>query len=412
MIETVSIKNGPMLYLYEDSKRHSVFFEIVTKFGGITKDFISDGKEHHLQDGVAHILEHYVVENNDVGNFLSILGDRQMYTNASTDNYTTRYYFEAVEDYLDGIKTLLDGLYSVQFSDEKLDKLKNPIYQEIRGKMNSKFYHANIKEIENLFHGTSFKSVGGTIEEVKDTTVEDIKICYETFYQPSNQVIFIGGNFNKEKIVKLIEDFYKKLNLKKVDFSIISKQEKDSVVKKEDVIEFPTEQDYVHISYKINMSKFSNRKRLDYDFYLSYFNQMFFGKTSKLYKELVKNKIITGSISTGCTLFDKYLILSIGTFTDYIDIFVDKVINTIKELDSFNKELFDLNIKNTIISLILREENIIHTLFPFVDNVLYYDYPYIDKISDIENMNYNEFVKSMKELDFSNYTITKIVNKK
>ena len=139
---------------------------------------------------------------------------------------------------------------------------------------------------------------------------------------------------------------------------------------------------------------------------------MFFGKTSKLYKELVKDKIITGTISTSTTLFDKYLILSIGTYTDYSDIFIDKVTKTINELDSFNEELFDLNINNTIVALILREENIIHTLFPFVDNVLYYDYPYMDKISDIENMNYNEFVKSMKELDFSNYTITRVVNKK
>ena len=412
MIETININNGPTLYLYNDNRRHSVFFEIVTKFGGINKDFISNKKEYHLQDGVAHILEHYVVENNDIGNFLSILGDKQMYTNASTDNYTTRYYFEAVEGYLEGIKTLLKGLYSVHFSDEKLEKLKNPIYQEIRGKMNNKFYHANIKETENLFHSTNFRSVGGTIEEVKNTTVDDIKICYETFYQPSNQVIFIGGNFDKDKIIKLVSDFYNNLNFKKIDFSLIKKEEKDSVVKKSEIVEFPTEQDFVHISYKINMSKFSSRKRLDYDFYLSYFNQMFFGRTSKLYKELVKDKIITGTISTSTTLFDKYLILSIGTYTDYSDIFIDKVTKTINELDSFNEELFDLNINNTIVSLILREENIIHTLFPFIDNVLYYDYPYMDKISDIENMNYNEFVKSMKELDFSNYTITRVVNKK
>ena len=42
----------------------------------------------------------------------------------------------------------------------------------------------------------------------------------------------------------------------------------------------------------------------------------------------------------------------------------------------------------------MREENIIHTLFPFIDNVLYYDYPYIDKISDIENMKYKDFVEA------------------
>ena len=411
MIETIKIDNGPTLYLYNDSRRHSTFFEIVTKYGGIHKDFISNNKEYHIQDGVAHILEHYVVENNDIGNFLNILGDKQMYTNASTDNFTTRYYFEAIEDYIEGIKTLLNGIYSVHFSDEKLEKLKNPIYQEIRGKMNSKFYYATIKEVSNLFNSTTFKSVGGTLEEVKNTTINDIKVCYETFYQPSNQIIFIGGNFDKEKVINFIKEFYKKLNFKKINFSLMNNAEKDTVVKENDIVVFPTEQDYVNISYKINMSNYSNRKRLDYDFYIVFFYQMFFGIASNLYKDLVSNKIITGVISYGSSLFDKYLIISIGTNTDYPDTFVEKVQNTIKRLDSFDEELFDLYKKNIIIELILREENIAKTLFPFIENVLYYDYPYIDKISDIENMNYNDFVKSIKELDFSNYTITKIVNK-
>ena len=412
MIDSIKIDNGPTLYLYKDSRRHSTFFEIVTKYGGMHKDFISNGIEYHIQDGVAHILEHYVVENNSVGNFLNILGDKQMYTNASTDNYTTRYFFEAVEDYLFGIKTILDGIYSVKFTTEKLEKLKNPIYQEIRGKMNNKFYHANIKEIGNMFYGTSFKSVGGTLDDVANTSIDDIKICYDTFYQPSNQIIFIGGNFDKEEVINLIKDFYKKLDIKKIDFSLIDNNEKDTVVKDNDILEFPTEQDYANISYKINMSGYSNRKRLDYDFYLSFFFQMFFGITSKIYKELVKSKIITGAISYGSTLFDKYLIVSIGTYTDYSDIFIERVQDTIKKLDEFDKELFELYKNNMIVGLILREENIINTLFPFVDNVLYYDYPYMDKISDIENMKFDDFVNSIKDLDFNNYSITKIVNKK
>ena len=411
MIKTITIKNGPTLYLYKDNKRHSVFFEIVTKFGGITKDFISNNKEYHIQDGVAHILEHYVVENNNIGNFLDILGNRQMYTNASTDNYTTRYFFEAVEDYKYGIKTILDGIYSVKFKKEKLEKLKNPIYQEIRSKMNNKFYHANILEVGNLFHSSTFRSVGGTLDEVKNTTINDIKVCYETFYQPSNQVIFIGGNFDTDEVIDLITDFYNKLSFKRVDFSLIEGNEKDSVVKERDVLEFPTEQDFHNISYKINMSKYSNRKRLDYDFYLLFFFQMFFGVTSRLYKELVKDKIITGGISTSSTLFDKFLVISIGTYTDDGDIFINKVMETIKKLDDFNEEVFELYKKNIIVSLILREENIIHTLFPFIDNVLYYDYPYIDKISDIENMTYSEFIKDIKDLDFNNYSITSIINK-
>lgn len=411
MFDTIKIDNGPTLYLYNDTRRHSTFFKIVTKFGGMQKDFISDGFEYHLQDGVAHILEHYVVENNEVGNFLNILGDKQMYTNASTDNYTTRYFFEAVEGYLDGIKIILDGLYSVKFTKEKLEKLKNPIYQEIRGKMNNKFYHANIAEVSNLFYGTNFKSIGGTLDEVKNTTIDDIRVCYETFYQPTNQVIFIGGKFDKEEVVNYIKDFYKKLKFKKREFSLIDDNEKDEVVKVEEKVVFPTEQDYANISYKINLDKYSGRERLDYDFYLTFFFQMFFGITSRLYKELVDDKIITGGINYNSYLFDNYLIISIGTYTDYSDVFIKKVQDTIKKMDDFKEELFELNKKTIIVGLILREENIIHSLFPFIDNVLYYDYPHMDKVSDIENMKYKNFVNSMKSLNFNNYTITKIVNK-
>ena len=95
---------------------------------------------------------------------------------------------------------------------------------------------------------------------------------------------------------------------------------------------------------------------------------MFFGVTSRLYKELVKDKIITGGISTSSTLFDKFLVISIGTYTDDGDIFINKVMDTINKLDDFNEEIFKLYKKNIIVSLILREENIIHTLFPFIDN--------------------------------------------
>ena len=51
-------------------------------------------------------------------------------------------------------------------------------------------------------------------------------------------------------------------------------------------------------------------------------------------------------------------------------------------------------------------------LIPFISNVLEFDYPYMDKISDIENMTYEGFVSAIKKLDFSNYNITIITNKK
>jgi len=109
-LETIKLDNGLTIYLYNDQRRHSTFFQFITFFGGVTKDFKFRGSEYHFQDGIAHILEHYVVECNDQGNFLKELGKRQMNTNASTHCNMTRFYFDAVEDVNFGIQTMLNGI--------------------------------------------------------------------------------------------------------------------------------------------------------------------------------------------------------------------------------------------------------------------------------------------------------------
>lgn len=83
-LDSVVLDNGLTIYFYPDKRRHSTFVQFVTLFGGLTKDFMYDGKEYHMPDGIAHILEHYIVECNDDGNFIESLGKREMNTNAST----------------------------------------------------------------------------------------------------------------------------------------------------------------------------------------------------------------------------------------------------------------------------------------------------------------------------------------
>lgn len=67
-----------------------------------------------------------------------------------------------------------------------LIKIKKLIYQKIRGRLDNKFYHSNIMTLSNLFNNINFRSIGGSIKEVKNTTIDDLKIYYEAFYQPKN----------------------------------------------------------------------------------------------------------------------------------------------------------------------------------------------------------------------------------
>ena len=411
-IENIKLDNGLNIYLYNDTRRHSTFFQFTTKCGGTSKDFIMDGKEYHLQDGVAHILEHYIVECNKIGNFLDMLGEKQMTSNAATSPFVTAYYFETVENVSFGVRTILEGINSVIFDNEKLQKLKNPIYQEIRGKKDSRFYHLNRLRMENLFNNIKYKDVGGLVEDVEKTTIDDLKTLYDAFYHPSNQIIFIAGNFNKDEIINEIKDFYNKTIIEKHDVQLIDYNEPLKVKKKEDILLFPTPLEYESITFKIDVRDFSPLERLELDFYLSCFYMLFFGISSPLYKKLVDEEIITEGINCGDTKMDNYLLITIGAYTRNTKIFKECVLDKIKKLDDFDQEKFELKKKNAITRLILRDENIFSMIFPFINNVIDFDYPYVDKVEDIENTDINSFEQTIKKLDFSNYVTIIIKEKK
>lgn len=409
-INKVVLENGLTIYLYNDKRRHSTFFQFVNLCGGITKDFVVDGKEYHMQDGIAHILEHYVVECNDKGNFLEILGERQMNTNASTHLNMTDFYFETVEDVNFGIKTLLNGIYNITFKKDKLEKLKNPIFQEIRGKSDNKFYHLNRQCNDNLFNKTKFRDIGGTLEEVEKTTIDDLRVFYEAFYQPSNQFIVIAGNFNKKEVLEEIFNFYENLKYTKHDVKVIKPKEELNVNIKEDILYFKTPLEYVNITYKMDMSNYSPEKALKLDFYLVTFFNMFFGTTSETYTKLTKDKVITSSIGCGNTRLNDTLTVSIGAYTYDVEAFKKAIINTIEEMNSFDEEKFELDKNNCIISMILRDENIFKTIIPFVNNIVDFNYPYVDTVEDIEAFDFEEFKDMIKELDFSHYAINTIMD--
>lgn len=410
-IETFKLDNGLTVYFYIDKRRHSTFFQHITLFGGKTKDFIVDGKEYHLQDGIAHILEHYVVEENANGNFLKSLGEVQMATNASTYYNMTRYYFEAIENVEFGIETMIRGIYSPLFSEERLEKIKKPILQEIRGKMDNKFYHSNQKTLNNCFSAIKARSIGGTLEEVSNTTLDDLITCFKAFYQPSNQFIVIGGNFDKDIILRLIEKIYKDLDIESHDVTLIKALESNNVVEERGIVEFPTGEEYTEVTYKINLDKFTSKERLKLDFYLHYFFNMCFGMTSPLYKNLVSDGIITTSLSCNDFTLENYMLISIGSYTDKSLELEKRIKDVFLKLDYFNEEIFEIDKKDSILKIVLRGESLVDTIMPFVSNIVEFNYPYPDTIKDIEDFNFEDFVSTIRSLDFSNSTVTIIKNK-
>lgn len=410
-LKTYTLNNGLRLFFYKDKRRHSTFFQFSTFCGGLSKHFKLNGKEYHLNDGVAHVLEHYIVEANNFGNFLDMLGAKQMTTNASTSMKVTSYYFETVENISFGIDTLLNGIYDVDFSEDKLLKLKNPVYQEIRGKFDNKFYHLNRMKWNDIFNNIDYRDIGGTLEEVETINIKDLEVMYNAFYQPSNQFIVVAGNFNEDEVFKQIESFYNSLKLGNYKLELLPSNELLSVNKTSDTLSFPTPMEYIEFNFKIDISKYDSNSLLDLDFYLNCFYSDYFGVVSNNYKELVERGTIIDNINCYDTKIEDYLIISIGAYVNDSNDFKNTILNSLNSLNSFKKENFELNKKNSIVRLILREENIFSTIFPLIDNIVYYDYPYMDKPEDVEKLLYENYTNSISSLDFSNFIVLQIKNK-
>ena len=403
-IETIILDNGLRIFLYKDERRHSTFFTYITLCGGRSKYFILDGKKYHLNDGLAHILEHYIVECNDKGNFLKNLGKMQMNTNAQTGEVSTEYYFQAVENVDVGIRTILDAVNNVSFSNEKLNKLKKPILQEVRGRMDNRFYHLGRMIMKDGFGENDFLDVGGNICDIENTTKDEIEALYKAFYRTDNQIIVVAGNFDKENVINIIKEYFNHLDKKKHEVKIIKNQYIDAVSKKKDILEFPTPREYKEIAFKVNCSKFSNKEKLDLDFFISCFFNNFFGVTSPFYKEMIDKNIITDRMNCGMKRVDDYLLLTIGNYTADGDVLSHEILNRIKEMNSFSLNNFNLDKKACIMELILRDENIFKMISPFITNVIDFDYPYLDKTDDIYNLTFDYYVSTIKNLDFNNYT--------
>lgn len=97
--EIYTLDNGLKLIFYQDTSKHSVVADLIVKYGGIHNIFIFDGKEYKVEDGIAHFLEHLLIEHSIYGNALINFRENYINTNGVTSIDKTRFYIHTVHDF-------------------------------------------------------------------------------------------------------------------------------------------------------------------------------------------------------------------------------------------------------------------------------------------------------------------------
>lgn len=398
------LSNGATVYLYQDQTKHVTHVSLGVRMGGIDRGFILDQKEHQIPDGVAHFLEHLLIEHSSYGNLLHVFAEKNLSSNGGTGSLYTRYYFSGVTHITEGIDILIKAISIPYFTEEDICKTKPAIIEEIRGCNDSKMRRLSNLVTENLFQKIPFVSVIGTEKEIESITYELAKACYDAYYRPSNQILFIAGNFDMDEVLDTIENAYASIPEPTTSWEKISIEEPLEVKKKKGLIQMPSGTNTVQVSYKVSIKNHSPIELLKLDFYMSYFLRMNFGVTSKIYNDLLTSGTITDGIGFVHYKLGDFLIIDIQAHTEEEEIFTNAV-ESVMKTPIYDEDLFDLNKRQEKIDIAVRPEKLGSIIHPFLENLLSLGYPYLDTVEDVEAETFSEFKEMIQNLDFSNNTI-------
>ena len=263
-----------------------------TNYGSNDSKFIVPGEnqETEVPKGVAHFLEHKMFEQESGVNSLDTLTALGVEANAYTTNDHTAYLFECTENFYPALDELMNYVQHPYFTDENVEKEKGIIGQEIMMYDDYPEWRVYLNAMEAMYHEHPVKlDITGTIETISHIDKEILYKCYNTFYNPSNMVMVLCGDFEPEELMKEVKG---RLIDKKANGEIkrIYPEESETIVKEKIEQNMDVSQPLftIGIKDKVAETKERVRKHIAIEILLN----MIIGKSSELYKELYDEGIL------------------------------------------------------------------------------------------------------------------------
>ena len=363
-------KNGLKVYMWVNEKVNGCFASLSVKYGSIHTKFKVGKKVYTVPNGLAHFLEHIKFNmKEDVtahDEFIKIGGDSNAFT---TFKYTSYIVF-ATQNKIENLNLLLDFVYNPYFTKKMISKEKGIIVEESNMSNDdpySKIFYDNLK---NVLQKSNYRNlITGEVEDIKEISLDDVEIVYDTFYHPKNMFLTITGNFNPYEMAKTVED-----NLAKKEFGefqevdIISESEPKKVTK--DYMEENVGITYPRVKYslKIPINKFKNVEMVDLKLLCDLILNINFGSTSEFRSDLILKGLVT-SMGYSLDIYEEYLVITITANTNY----QDEVIKLIREkFDNLEVDEKDIVRKRNaaIATLILDYEDIEQVNMKIQDDII------------------------------------------
>ena len=339
------LDNGMTVIIIPKKNLNKKYIIWGTHFGSIDNRFImpGTGEEVFIPDGVAHFLEHKMFEQPNGTNSLDTLMALGLEANAYTTNDHTAYLFECTDNFYEGLDELMDYVQHPYFTDENVEKEKGIISQEIKMYDDEPNWRLYMNAMDCMYKNNPIKiDIAGSVESISKITPEVLYKCYNTFYNPSNMIMVVCGDFEPEKL------------LEEIKARLIEKPEQGEIKRiypeKEDNINMPYKEEKMEVSLPIfaigykDIEGMNNKEEIvKKHIAIEILLNMIIGKSSDLYKELYENGDLFGEPDLDYEFSDEYAHILISGQSKNPNIVKQKMEELVEEYktNGLNEEHFN-----------------------------------------------------------------------
>lgn len=392
------------------TKQYAIF---ATNYGSIDNIFVPIGEKEAIEvpEGIAHFLEHKLFESpeQDLFDKFSKLGAN---VNAFTNFNQTAYLFSSTENFYESLSLLIKFVQSPYFTDENVDKEKGIIAQEINMYQDNPGWRVFFNCLQAMYNIHPVKiDIAGTIASIQNINKELLYKCYNTFYNPTNMVLFVIGDLSFEDIIEVVERSQRK-DYERVDEIKRILPDEDKKINKKIIEEkMMTSAPIFHIGFKDSDIGLTGEKLVKKDLITNIILDILFGSSSAFYNDLYEEGLINSSFGgyyTGKKSYGHSLIVGESKEPKKVYEKVLELINKPGESilleDNFNR------IKNKAIGEFLMGLNSIEFIANNFVDLYFTDFLLIDYLSVLEAIQYENIIDRFNKHFTEDNVVLSIIN--
>jgi zinc protease len=206
-VERYSLANGLKVVLSPNDSSPTIAVAVYYNVGSKVEE---KGKS-----GFAHLFEHMMFQGSEnvpkTGHFKIISSHGGTFNGSTGEDYTT-YYEELPAQMLPVALWLeADRMRSLKITEENFENQRSVVIEEKLENYDNEPYVPSFLEINRLAYEGWWPyehPVIGDINDLKGAKLEWVRDFFATYYNPSNAVLVIAGDFRPEDAKKLVKEYF------------------------------------------------------------------------------------------------------------------------------------------------------------------------------------------------------------